>query len=434
MAVAKLSGMCFSSLVAIVGCTTEAPDLVPATRELILTPPGLSLVAGGSAQLLAQANDERGEPIGGASIVFQSPEPAVVHVSEAGLVSSVGPAREAMVRVASGGQELLVPIEIRPARAHRIRATAGDGGLRGEVSTTLEQPIDVQVVDAFGNPISGHRVKFSPPKGGAADPVDVVTDAEGKASTLWTLGTAAGDQELTVASQGLSTSVPATAVAGPPSSLSTAGQVGEAGRVASVVKPRVRIADTFGNGVPEVPVTWEVVEGEGTVALSTTKSDGAGLAQAEFALGKQPGKQVLRATFGSLSATVALDAVAGPPSKVALVRGNTEAKPKSVVQRPPVIMVTDASGNPLPNIAVAFSVAGGGSVEPASALTNVRGEVAVSKWRFGAEGGDALTVAVAGIEPLVLGKPISVQTERTLETPAQDDGRADASADVPAKP
>ena len=57
------------------------------------------------------------------------------------------------------------------------------------------------VADAYGNPISDVQVVVNA-SAGSATPVRVMTDPHGHAITRWTLGSLAGDQNLTAAVRG----------------------------------------------------------------------------------------------------------------------------------------------------------------------------------------------------------------------------------------
>src|SRR6185369_13514848 len=92
-----------------------------------------------------------------------------------------------------------------PASAAAIAVTAGIAQT-GVVGLTLAGPIAVQVTDQSGKPLSGVTVTFTPTTtsgkvttaSGAAASAEVTTDANGAAQILWTLGTVAGADSLTV--------------------------------------------------------------------------------------------------------------------------------------------------------------------------------------------------------------------------------------------
>lgn len=77
----------------------------------------------------------------------------------------------------------------------RVEVVSGDGQT-GTVGRALAAPLRVRVVDA-GRPLSRLRIEWTPASGsGTAEPRDSFTDEDGMAETTWTLGPAAGRQEL----------------------------------------------------------------------------------------------------------------------------------------------------------------------------------------------------------------------------------------------
>ena len=61
--------------------------------------------------------------------------------------------------------------------------------------------------------------------------------------------------------------------------------------------PQVRVVDRFGNPVPNIVVSWDVLTGEGEVPSATTATDSLGLASTEWDLGNERGVHKLTATI-----------------------------------------------------------------------------------------------------------------------------------------
>ena len=88
---------------------------------------------------------------------------------------------------------------------------SGDGQ-RADAGAALPEPVVVRVADAGGSAVAGATVAFTPGEGGgAADPAEAASDAEGVARTAWTLGAAAGRQTLVASVHDRSVSIEATA-------------------------------------------------------------------------------------------------------------------------------------------------------------------------------------------------------------------------------
>jgi hypothetical protein len=88
---------------------------------------------------------------------------------------------------------------------------------------------------------------------------------------------------------------------GAPSALVPVESVAQANPGQSVAVAVV-VIDGVGRGVPDVPVTWAVIEGSGTITPVASTSDQAGIAAAEWSLGMEEGSQRARATSSGLGA------------------------------------------------------------------------------------------------------------------------------------
>lgn len=101
------------------------------------------------------------------------------------------------------------PTEPPPAGPYAASLTivAGDGQT-GMTGTALPAVLVVAVTDSAGAPFPGAKVRFLVTSGGGSiEPESVLTGFDGRAQTVWTLGSAAGTQrvEAQVARQGRST-------------------------------------------------------------------------------------------------------------------------------------------------------------------------------------------------------------------------------------
>jgi plastocyanin len=160
------------------------------------------------------------------------------------------------------------------------------------------------------------------------DPVTDTTDADGIASTTWTLGTASGARSVTVTAAGVTGSplfFQATALPGPPTDLlpvSGAGQTQESGLVYGLPLV-VRVRDAFNNGVGGVTVHWTVSAGSGTPTSASSVTLGNGLAQVTVEAGDTVGGLTVRATTAAVPAdTVAFALEVIPAATVISVASN----------------------------------------------------------------------------------------------------------------
>lgn len=308
----------------------------------------------------------------------------------------------AAVLTGCGDDGITLPDE-RAAAA--IDISAGDAQ-EATVGTALPQPVRALVTDAQGSPVANQRVDFAASGGGTADPASAQTDANGVASTEWTLGTTSGAQTLTARPVGngaasVSATATATATAGPAATMAAvSGSPQSAVAGTSLANPLiVQVEDQFGNGVPGVQVDWTVTGG-GSVSDPTAETDAEGLSSVIRTLGPATGAQSTQAAVDGLEGspvTFAATATSGSAGNLVKIAGDGQEAPvNTVLPIDPRVRVTDALGNPVSGATVTFSVlSGGGTVTGATPTTNTNGEAAVGSWRLGTTPGTNTLTATA---------------------------------------
>ena len=187
------------------------------------------------------------------------------------------------------------------------------------VATTLPETIVFDVVDVFGTPVPGAPVTMTVVAGaGSLDPGAASTSAAGQVSTVWTLGTTAGQQaiEASVPDVAVPTTVSATALAGPPTLIALNAGDGQNPVIQTAVSvaPSVLVTDAFGNPVEGVAVTFSVVTGGGSATGADQVTNTAGIATVgSWTVGSAVGLNTLSATAGGLgSVTFNATAVLAP--------------------------------------------------------------------------------------------------------------------------
>jgi len=178
----------------------------------------------------------------------------------------------------------------------------------GTVGQQLPLPIVVRVVTESQQPIGGRRVAFvlSPASGaGQVDPDTAVTDSEGRASTLWVLGTVPGDYQgearLVTTDSVEVPAVPfaAAARAGAPDTIRAVSPLSQPGRRDHELEDPlvVAVVDRYGNPVPDATVLWNVTSGGGSLSAEETTTDSGGRASVVWTLGSGIGLQKAAATL-----------------------------------------------------------------------------------------------------------------------------------------
>ncbi len=226
-----------------------------------------------------------------------------------------------------GRTELVVQHD--PDALRKIEEVQGNAQ-RGVVGETLGQPLVVRLVDRIGNPLPNRPVTFRVTRGDGAvvaypkadEQLVVLSDERGLAQVRFALGrrSGVGNQEVAAEAEGFAGTVVfcASAAAALPERIkpipgndhsgATTGEVGQP-------LPRPLYAQVFdenGNPVPDLLVSWEVVEGGGTLKngtpIATSRTDAEGKATMTWVLGPDTevnGQQVI-ASFAGLDESPAI--------------------------------------------------------------------------------------------------------------------------------
>jgi adhesin/invasin len=304
-------------------------------------------------------------------------------------------------------------------------AGASTNLLTGPVGQALPSPIAVTVFGSDDQPLPGAQVTFSAANGGSVDPAAATTDLDGVARTRWTLGPDVGANVLTVTAGSVSTTLTATASAGPPATVTLVvgdNQTAAAGTAVSVA-PAVRVADAFGNLAAGVAVTFSVLSGGGRVTNGLRATDGQGVATVgSWILGSAAGTQTLAARVeanGVANNPIVFSATATARvgSQMTVSAGDNQHAPVGhVVPVAPAVVVKDPSGAPVPGVVVTFAVgSGGGAVIGGRQTTDALGIAAVGGWFLGdLPGTNTLTAAAVGLQSVTFtaiadpGVPVSL--------------------------
>ena len=143
----------------------------------------------------------------------------------------------------------------------------------GTVGQALSQPLAVRVTDQAGAGVSGVQVSWAVTTGaGSLAASSTISDAQGQASVMWTLGTTAGTNTVTATASGLTGSpvtFTATGIAGPASALVFSGQPATTPTGAPII-PAVQVTAQDAHGNRATSFTGSV-----TVAIGSNPSGGA---------------------------------------------------------------------------------------------------------------------------------------------------------------
>jgi hypothetical protein len=284
---------------------------------------------GATSTLVAHVRDQNGQPIA-AMVSWSSDNTVVVTVNGSGLLTAVQNGT-ANVTASTSSLSDVVPVTVQQVPTQLEVISGGDQS--GAVGQALVEAVVVRAEDAGGALVAGASLSFVVSSGGGtvSDAIGT-TDAEGLASTTWTLGTVTGQQQLAVsvednASALLQVSATGTAAA-PTAFVKSSGDL-QTGVLSQPVPEAivVQLQDEFGNGVTGQTVTFVVTSGGGTVSSETATTGASGLASTIWTMGSTAGEATLTATATGLAPLV-FKATAVVPSPD-LVAGTILASPGS---------------------------------------------------------------------------------------------------------
>ena len=390
------------------------------------------MVSGGSADsivvaegseimLAARAYDSRGHLVSGREVVWTTDDSSVAVLGANGVLTANTAGRTSVVARVDGalGRSGITVI----TTASALTAVAGTAQ-RALAGNALAQPVVVRATSRRGTPAPGQRVTFKLADGhGTAEPRIAMTDADGRARTTWTLGDYPGRQTLLASVEQLDSTLVIVAEADPIAANTRVTALVEQlrGRAGEALPDSVaiRVTDSTGRGLADIPVRWTVDDG-GSVDALAARTDSLGMMRAQWTLARKTGAQSLRAHVGAASGArgiapvvIRAMALAGAPTALVLVSGDAQrGAAGAALAKPIVIRVEDANGSGVAGTVVQLAPSNGVVAENAL-TTNERGLVTV-RWTMGrSAGAHSLVVRVDGLT-----KPTKASARATPAAPA----------------
>ncbi len=183
-------------------------------------------------------------------------------------------------------------------------AISSGGDQEGPPGSALANPFEVEVRDQSDKPLAGVQVTFSVTAGGGTlSATSVMTDSDGRAESILTLGPDPGTNsvDVTVAgitrtetytAQGIRTPLAFWIISG----FDQKGFIGEA-------LPRpivVYVSDRSGEPLPGAEVTFTVTGGGGTLSVTSAMTDSDGRAESILTLGPDPGTNTVEVAVSGI--------------------------------------------------------------------------------------------------------------------------------------
>ena len=362
------------------------PATVTATSG---TPQSTTINTAFSAPLVATVKDSGGNPLNGITVTFSLPSSGATASFAGGantaITNAQGVATSAVLTASStaGGFTVVATVSGVSTGANfsltntvgvpaTITATSGTPQ-SAAINSAFTGQLVATVKDAGGNPLSGITVTFAAPPTGASGSFaggvnTAVTNAQGIATSVaFTANATAGSYSVLATVSGVSTpaTFSLTNTAGTPTTITfVSGSPQSAIVNTAFTNPLVaKVTDVGGNPVANATVTFTAptTGASGTFAggVSTATTNALGVAtSAVFTANATAGSyNVLASVAGvSTSATYSLTNTPGTPTTITAYSGTPQsATVGAAFANPLVAKVTDAGGNPVPNVTVTFN-------------------------------------------------------------------------------
>ncbi len=416
VAVARAPGSTW--IVARVGEKSARAQLVVAPRmaRLEIVDSTVTVGEGYTHRVTSRALDARGHAAASVPVTWLSSDTSVIVVSDSGVVKGIG-AGAADVTVMHAGVLATVHATVSPVPGRLLPL---DGNAQsGDAGTRLTTPMRVMLESRRGRPMAGVSVHFVPERGGTADPAYATTNADGIATSAWTLGALPGRQRLLASVAEVDSSVVLTAEAEPVAANTRVTPVGYPWRgVAGApvpLKVAVQLTDSAGRLLPGIPVTWVALD-SGTMTTVEGRTDSLGESHATWRLAQRAGMQRARVKVGNGRsvpvAPVIATAVAGPPAMLLGGDGNAQKGIAGETLRKPVtVQVRDDAGNAVEGARVTAAVLSGRLADSVG-ITDSTG-VASFSWTLGSRAGRQQMVVKSGALP-----PLTATVQASAGSPA----------------
>src|SRR6267143_4192776 len=372
-----------------------------------------------------RALDQFGNPVPGAPITFATKGAGSVtgpaQLTNGAGVATVGSwilgtaiGTDTLTATLSGLTPVTFTAKGIAGAATQIAQLAGDGQT-AVVNTILPLAPAVIVHDQFNNPVPGVAVTFTPASGsGSVTGAAPTTDTTGVARVgSWRLGTLVGQNLLGASASGLVGSPVKFVASGTRDvafqllRVSVDTQTGIANQPVST-PPVVRVVDQYGNAIPGASVMFTLSGAFlGTVTPPTATTDSSGVARVTgWTLALSPGLNALDATAAGLVGspmTFSATGIVTTATNMALTAGDLQSGVVGAVLATAYSVVVTNGVTPVQGVPVHWAAgAAGGSMNPATSVTDVNG-IATSMRTLGTvTGTDTATASVGGL----IGSPV----------------------------
>jgi hypothetical protein len=362
----------------------------------------------------AVVTDSTGAPMDSVPVAYTSTDSARVRVNlRTGQTQLLGARGSALIIAQTlTGQADTATVQITPSASAVVLVSGGSQSARQ--GSPFPLPVRVRVNAADAQPVAGVPVAFAVTRGqGAVTPSVDTTDVDGIAEAAWTAGDSAGVGNLTATVVGTTLNVVVTGsqLSSAPTALTFETQPQGIAAGATLDPIRVVVRDATQDTVRAYngPVELSLIGGTAGASLVGGRQTAAvnGVVTFTGLTVDTPGNTYrLVATIpegGPTAQSATFNVGASLPATVSLFSGGGQTVPPSTpLPDSIVVRVTDVFEAPKAGVTVNWSVtSGGGSVSPATSVTDANGRAA-ARWTAGAAGLQELRATVGQLEPVLV--------------------------------
>lgn len=193
---------------------------------------------------------------------------------------------------------------------------------------------------------------------------------------------------------------PLTITPGPPGKITLTQGNNQTGKPGAQLSEAlvIQITDSFGNVLPDTPVTWSVLSSgvPATLQQASSATNSSGTASTLVTLGSTVGVAIIQVTAGSASASFSVT-VASTAASIQPVSGNNQNTfVGTAFTSPLIVKVVDALGNGVPGAPVTFAVSSGSAVVATPTTTTDATGAASTVVTAGSTAGNISIVATSG--------------------------------------
>jgi uncharacterized protein YjdB len=304
----------------------EEEPPVPVASSVSVEPAAATLVAGGTADLVATVRDQNGQPMPGEPVTWSSSNPVVATVSAVGRVTAMS-SGQAIVTATANGHSATSTITVDPVPVASVEVVPASASV--QVGSTVQ--LGAIVRDANGNVLVGRPVTWTTSDGSVASVSTsglVTGRAEGPVTITATSEGRSGSASITV------TRVPVASVEVSPASASMT--------VGGTVQLSATTRDANGQALTGRAVTW-----------TSSNADLATVSATGLVTGRAVGPVTITATSEGRSGTSSITVTQVPVASVVVTPASASIQVGGTVQLS--ASARDANGNALEGRPIAWT-------------------------------------------------------------------------------